>query len=80
MSGTGHQVFPNIKTLLIPVVGSSSLVRKGGVVHSPGIEPLELPVLIVGEQLAGVLLLAPVHISGLAGQSGMKVNVRSEMR
>merc|ERR1711879_943308 len=47
----------------------SSLVRKVGVVHPPGVEPLELPVLIVGEQLLGVLLLAPVHISGLAGQS-----------
>ena len=69
MSGTGHQVFPNIKTLLIPVVGSSSLVRKGGVVHSPGVEPLELPVLVVGVQLVVIFLLAPVHISGLAGQS-----------
>ena len=57
------------KNSLIPVVGGSSLVRKVGVVHPPGVEPLELPVLIVGEQLLGVLLLAPVHISGLAGQS-----------
>ena len=27
----------------LPVVGSASLVRDGAVIHSPGVEPLELP-------------------------------------
>ena len=58
-----------ISKLLIPVVGGSPLVRDGGVVDSPGVEPLELPVLVVGKQFSGIFLLAPVHISGLTGQS-----------
>ena len=60
-------------SLILHVVGGSSLVRKIGVVHPPGVEPLELPVLIVGHQLGGILLLTPVHISSLAGQSAMSV-------
>ena len=65
------------KTSLIPVVGFSSLVRDGGVVHSPRVEPLELSVLVVGKQFGGILLLAPVHISGLTGQSVNKLeNIR----
>ena len=64
-----------ISTILIPVVGSSSLLRDVGVVHSPGVEPLELSVLIVGVQFVVVFLFAPVHISGLTGQPAMLNNI-----
>ena len=53
-------------TYLVPVVGA--VVTDSAVVHTPGVEPLELPVLIVRVQLVAVLLLAPVNISGLRGK------------
>ena len=55
-------------TYLIPVVGRPAVVTDVGVVHAPGVEPLELPVLIVRVQSVAVLLLTPVNISGFRGK------------
>ena len=41
------------------------------VVHTPGVEPLELPVVVVLMELVVVLLLGPINISGLRGKSAM---------
>ena len=35
--------YVHLHLLLLPVVGGIPLVRDGGVVHTPGVEPLELP-------------------------------------
>ena len=41
------------------------------VVHTPGVEPLELPVVVVLMELVVVLLLGPINISGLRGKSAI---------
>ena len=41
------------------------------VVHTPGVEPLELSVVVVLMELVMVLLLGPINISGLGGQSAI---------
>ena len=53
-------------TYLVPVVGA--VVTEVAVVHAPGVEPLELSVLIVLVEIVAVLLLTPVNISGLRGK------------
>merc|ERR1712107_222914 len=53
---------------LILVLGSYSSIRNLAVVHTPGVEPLELPVLVVAHLLLH-LLLSPVHVSGLGCES-----------
>ena len=54
---------------LIPVVGA--VVTEMAVVHAPGVEPLELPVLVVFMNFDVVLFLRPINISGLRGEPGM---------
>ena len=47
-----------------------SVVGEGGVVHTPGVEPLELSVDVVVHGSSIALVLGPVDISGLGGKSG----------
>ena len=46
-----------------------SVVGEGGVVHTPGVEPLELSVGVVVHGSSIALVLGPVDISGLGGKS-----------
>ena len=41
------------------------------VVYTTGVEPLELPVVVILMELVVVLLLSPVNISGLRGESAI---------
>ena len=54
---------------LVPVVGA--VIAEVAVVHTPGVEPLELPVVVVLMELVVVLLLGPINISGLRGKSAI---------
>ena len=54
---------------LVPVVGA--VVAEVAIVHTPGVEPLELSVVVVLMELVVVLLLRPINISGLGGKSAI---------
>ena len=53
---------------LVPVVGLSPFVRESAVVHSAGVEPLELSVLVVAVLVLHVVL-RPVDVGSFGGQS-----------
>ena len=54
--------------LFLPVIRSVPLVGDGGVVHALGVEPLELPVVVVPHVVPHVLSLGPVDISSLGSK------------
>ena len=56
-----------------------SVVGEGGVVHTPGVEPLELFVDVVVHGSSIALVLAPVDIGGLGGKSGDDDDVGNEI-
>ena len=57
-----------LETGLFPVVWLSSLVREVAVINSAGIEPLELPVLVVSVLVLHVVL-RPIDVSSFGGES-----------
>ena len=61
------------RDLFLPVVGGLPLVGDGGVVNVGRVEPLELPVVVVTHVVPHILLLGPVHISGLARKPKMTI-------
>ena len=61
---------------LLGVIGE--VVGQGGVVNTPGVEPLELTVDIVVHGLCSILLLGPVDIGGLGSKSRQNANASKQ--